>query len=236
LIWFKKIKGLLSLEDNNPFFVAVYRLTGLEAKNLNLYQLAFKHKSKNLDNNERLEFLGDSILGAVVSEIIYKHFPFKNEGELSMLRSKLVSRSMLNYLANKLGLLQHLSYRATHTQDGLQNSEGNALEALIGAIYLDKGYSACQKFIRFKLIEPHIDWQRLESSVVDHKSLLYTYCQKENKQLRFLSLGEDVKNFDGRFHIALKIDGLQVAEAKGKSKKIAEQKVSKIYLEELGSG
>lgn len=232
--WFNKILGLLSDKDKDPFFVTLYELTGVRAKNLNLYQLAFKHKSKNLENNERLEFLGDSVLDSVVSEIIYKHFPSKNEGDLSQLRSKLVSRNMLNYLASKLGLLQHLSYRATHTTDGLQNSEGNALEALIGAIYLDQGYVPCQKFIRVKLIEPHIDWQRLESSVVDHKSLLYTYCQKEHKILHFVKLAEDMKNIENRFHIGLKIDGTQVAEAIGKSKKIAEQKVAKIYLEEIG--
>lgn len=232
--WLDKILGLLSAKDKDPFFVAVFELTGLEAKNLTLYHLAFKHKSKNQDNNERLEFLGDSILDAVISEIIYKHFPSKDEGALSKLRSKMVSRNMLNYLANKLGLLQHISYRATHTQDGLQNTEGNALEALIGAIYLDQGYAACQSFVKNKLIQPHIDWQRLESSVVDHKSLLYTFCQKEGKRLLFVELSEDIKDLENRFHIGLKIDTTQVAEAKGKSKKIAEQKTAKLYLEEMG--
>lgn len=230
----QKIKGLLSVKDKDPFFVAILELTGIKANNLKLYRLAFQHKSKNSDNNERLEFLGDSVLDVVISEIIYKHFPKKNEGELSKLRSKMVSRNMLNHLANKLGLLQYLSYRATHTQDGLQNSEGNALEALIGAIYLDQGFPACQKFIRTKLIEPHIDWQRLENNVVDYKSLLYTLCQKENKQLTFLGLAEDIKNLNDRFHLALQIDDVRVAEATGKSKKVVEQKVAKIYLEKIG--
>ena len=223
----------MSAKDKDPFFVVIKKLTGLEAKNIQLYHLAFKHKSKNTENNERLEFLGDSILDSVISEIIYKHFPNKNEGELSKLRSKMVSRAMLNKLANKLGLLQYLSYRATHKSDGLQNSEGNALEALIGAIYLDQGYQACQRFINNKLIEPHIDWRKLEANVVDHKSLLYTYCQKENKLLQFVGIAEDISQTDERFHIALKIDGVQVAEAKGKNKKIAEQQAAKIYLEEL---
>lgn len=224
----------MSTKDKDPFFVVVKNITGLDAKNLQLYHLAFKHKSKNQENNERLEFLGDSILDSVVSEIIYKHFPNKNEGELSKLRSKMVSRAMLNKLANELGLLQYLSYRATHTSDGLQNSEGNALEALIGAIYLDLGYEACQSFIKNKLIKAHIDWAKLEANVVDHKSLLYTYCQKENKLLQFVSIAEDISQTDERFHIALKIDGVQVADAKGKSKKIAEQNVAKIYVEKIG--
>ena len=224
----------MSSKDKDPFFMIIYGVTGIEPKNINLYRLAFQHKSKNPTNNERLEFLGDSVLDVVISEIIYKHFPQKNEGDLSKLRSKLVSRTMLNYLASKLGLLQHISYRATHTHDGLQNTEGNALEALIGAIYLDQGFVACQQFINYKLINPHIDWEGLESSVVDHKSLLYSYCQKENKILQFVELAEDSKDLENRFHIGLKIDRIQVAEARGKSKKIVEQKVAKIYLEEIG--
>lgn len=209
-------------------------LISTEIKDISLYQLAFKHKSKNLENNERLEFLGDSILDAVVSEVIYKQFPKKNEGDLSKLRSKLVSRRMLNSLASKLGLLEHLSYRATHTEDGLQNSEGNALEALIGAIYLDLGYIACEKFIKQQLIKPHINWQELEENIVDHKSLLYAYCQKENKRIGFHFIEEDMGNLQDRFHIALKIDGEPMADAKGKSKKIAEQKAAKLYLEKIG--
>lgn len=223
----------MSPKDKDPFFAFIRSLTGIKTKNIDLYYLAFKHKSKNRENNERLEFLGDSILDAVISEIIYTHFPKKNEGELSKLRSKMVSRNMLNYLANQLRLLKHLSYRATHTQDGLQNSEGNALEALIGAIYLDQGYHACQKFIKNKLIQPHIDWQRLEANVVDHKSILYALCQKENKQLLFVGIGENLEDINNRFHMALEIDGMQVTDAVGKSKKIAEQQAAKLYLQEL---
>ncbi|MCB0510188.1 MAG: ribonuclease III, partial [Bacteroidetes bacterium] len=134
--FWKKILGFLSEKDKDPFLVYLESTLSIEAKNLGLYRLAFQHKSKHKENNERLEFLGDSILDAVVSEIIYKHFPLKDEGELSKLRSKMVSRSMLNALANKLNLLEHLSYRESSSNSGIQNIEGNTLEALIGAIYL----------------------------------------------------------------------------------------------------
>lgn len=209
-------------------------LTGLEPKNLHLYQLAFQHKSKHKQNNERLEFLGDSILDAVISEIIYKHFPNKDEGELSKLRSKMVSRNMLNKLANQLQLLQHLSYRETHTTQGLQNTEGNTLEALIGALYLDQGYDKSKNFILNKLIGPYVDWRNLENEIVDYKSLIYTHCQKEGKNLVFKLITENLENADERFFMALEINGEAMAEAYGKNKKHAEQKVAKLSLEKLG--
>lgn len=210
----------------------MHKLTGIRAKNIALYKLAFKHKSKNQENNERLEFLGDSILDAIISEIIYNNFPNKDEGELSKLRSKMVSRNMLNTLGNNLNLLSIISYRETHTKDGLNNTVGNALEALIGAVYLDQGYPACQVFIEKKLVDPYIDWQQLEAKVTDHKSSLFRYCQKEKKHLQFVLLEENAIDDPKRFHIGLKIDYEQVADAFGKSKKIAEQKAAKGYLEE----
>lgn len=208
----------MSSNGKDPFYIEIYKLTGLRTKNLNLYQLAFKHKSKNLENNERLEFLGDSVLE-------------KNEGELSKLRSKMVSRNMLNKLGNNLNLLSLISYRETQTQDGLDNTVGNALEALIGAIYLDQGYAACQLFIENKLVGPYIDWHKLEAQVVDHKSSLFRYCQKHKKLLTFVLLNENLEDDNKRFHIAVNVDHEQVADNYGKSKKIAEQKAAKIALD-----
>tara|TARA_B110000459_G_scaffold41743_1_gene45495 strand:- start:5655 stop:6329 length:675 start_codon:yes stop_codon:yes gene_type:complete len=221
----------LSSNGKDPFYIEIYKLTGLRTKNLNLYQLAFKHKSKNQENNERLEFLGDSVLDAVISAIIYSNFPEKNEGELSKLRSKMVSRNMLNKLGNNLNLLSLISYRETQTQDGLDNTVGNALEALIGAIYLDQGYAACQLFIESKLVGPYIDWHKLEAQVVDHKSSLFRYCQKHKKLLTFVLLNENLEDDNKRFHIAVNVDHEQVADNYGKSKKIAEQKAAKIALD-----
>jgi ribonuclease-3 len=233
LAWLKNIFGFLSFKDKDPFFVQMHKLTGIRAKNIALYKLAFKHKSKNQENNERLEFLGDSILDAIISEIIYNHFPNKDEGELSKLRSKMVSRNMLNTLGNNLNLLSIISYRETHTKDGLNNTVGNALEALIGAVYLDQGYPACQVFIEKKLVDPYIDWHQLEAKVTDHKSSLFRYCQKEKKHLQFVLLEENAIDDPKRFHIGLKIDYEQVADAFGKSKKIAEQCASKVFLDQL---
>lgn len=225
----------MSLKDKDPFFVQIHQLTGIKAKNISLYKLAFKHKSKNQSNNERLEFLGDSILDAIVSELIYSKFPNKDEGELSKLRSKIVSRSMLNSLGDQLQLLPFMSYRETHTQDGLQNTVGNALEALIGAIYLDRGFVVCQQFVEDKLLSPYVDWGKLETEIVDYKSYLFRYCQKHKKHLNFVMLAENLDDLSKRFHIAVEINHEQLADAFGKSKKMAEQEASKRYLEQINS-
>ena len=231
----KNILGFLSSKDKDPIFVQLNNLLGFEPQKIHLYHLAFSHKSMGKNNNERLEFLGDSILDAVISEIIYKHFPNKNEGELSKLRSKMVSRNMLNKLGTNLGLLDFLEYKATKATIDQANFEGNALEALIGAIYLDQGYEKSKLFVLNQLINPFIDWKKIENEVIDHKSLLYSYAQKENKTIKFEVLNEDVKDFNNRFHVAAKIDDKILAEAKGKSKKSAEQKAAKISLEIIDS-
>lgn len=225
--------GFFSEKDKDPFYETIYQITGVHADKIDLYYLAFKHKSKHKENNERLEFLGDSILDATISEIIYKQFPDMSEGDLSKLRSKLVSRAMLNRLGNNLNLLQHLSYRETHTSDGLRNTEGNALEALVGAIYLDKGYEACRVFIQNKLLKPFIDWDKLQKKVVDHKSSVFQYCQKNKLKVQFNLIKEDIQSDENRFHIALLVDGEKQAEAFGKSKKVAEQLASKRYLAKI---
>ena len=229
----KKILGFLSKKDKDPFFIQLTELLGFEPQNTHLYHLAFSHKSMGKNNNERLEFLGDSILDAVVSDIIYKHFPHKNEGDLSKLRSKMVSRNMLNKLGTKLKLLDFLQFKATKATIGQANFEGNALEALIGAIYLDQGYLKSKDFVLNQLIKPHIDWLTIENEIIDHKSLLYSYVQKENKTLEFEVVKEDANNFSQRFHVVAKIDNKILAEASGKSKKIAEQKAAKICLEKI---
>lgn len=230
--FWEKILGFLSKEDKDPFFIYIEGITSFKPHNLGLYRLAFQHKSKSKENNERLEFLGDSILDAVISEIIYKHFPLKDEGELSKLRSKMVSRNMLNQLANKLKLLENLNYRENTPAQGLQNIEGNTLEALIGAIYLDQGYVNCKAFIIKKLIEPNVDWRAIENEIVDYKSLLYAYFQKEGKSIAFQLIEEKLENPDNRFCMGLELEGQILNQACGKSKKQAEQKVAQMYLEQ----
>lgn len=232
LKFWNKILGFLSKKNEDPFFIYIESITSLQAKNLGLYRLAFQHKSKNKENNERLEFLGDSILDAVISEIIYKHFPRKDEGDLSKLRSKMVSRNMLNIWANKLHLLENLSYRESTPAQGLQNIEGNTLEALIGAVYLDQGFVNCKAFILNKLIEPNVNWRNLENEIVDYKSLLYTHFQKDGKSIGFKLIKENIEMPEERFCMGLELDTKILVDACGKSKKQAEQKVAQIYLEE----
>lgn len=233
--WYRKIIAFFSKRDRDPFRTTIYQITGIQAKNIDLYRQAFRHKSKHKENNERLEFLGDSVLDAAISEVIYKEFPQMSEGELSKLRAKLVSRAMLNRLGNRLQLLKHLSFRDTRKVEGLRNTEGNTLEALVGAIYLDQGYEACRVFIQNKLLRPFICWDELQKKVVDHKSAVFQYCQKYKLELQFELIKEDLLRDDNRFQIALLIDGKKQTEAYGKSKKAAEQLASKKYLALLDS-
>lgn len=213
--------------------MSIYKLTGVKANNVAIYQLAFKHKSKHGDHNERLEFLGDSVLDMVISEIIYKLFPKMSEGELSQLRAKLVSRTMLNRLGNELKLLNLLSCHNTPKIEGLKNIEGNALEALIGAIYLDRGYEECRIFIQYKLLNPLINWDELQKKIVDHKSAVFQYCQKNKLELQFQLIKENPLQDENRFHIALIINGEKQSEACGKSKKAAEQLASKRFMAKI---
>ena len=230
LNWYRKIIAFFSKRDRDPFRTTIYQITGIQANNIALYRQAFRHKSKHKENNERLEFLGDSVLDAAISEVIYKEFPQMSEGELSKLRAKLVSRAMLNRLGNRLQLLEHLSFRDTRKVEGLRNTEGNTLEALVGAIYLDQGYKACRVFIQNKLLRPFIRWDELQKKVVDHKSAVFQHCQKNKLELQFELIKEDLLREDNRFQIALLIDGKRQTEAYGKSKKAAEQLASKKYL------
>ena len=221
----------MSSNGKDPFYIEIYKLTGLRTKNLNLYQLAFKHKSKNLENNERLEFLGDSVLDAVISAIIYSNFPEKNEGELSKLRSKMVSRNMLNKLGNNLNLLSLISYRETQTQDGLDNTVGNALEALIGAIYLDKNLNYTEKFI-LNLWKEHITASAVTQ--IDAKTKLKEHSLKVFKILPNYKL---ISNTGPRhkplFKVAVKLKDTKFFVAKGVSKKDAEQNAASLCLESV---
>lgn len=217
--------------EQNDFYFAVKDFIGFPPKNMVVYERAFMHKSESRNNNERLEFLGDSILDAVISDVIYKSFPLKDEGELSKLRAKVVSRNTLNMLGNKLNLLPHIKYKTGTKPDQNVNIEGNCLEALIGAVYIDLGYDSCKKFILQKLIHPYIDWKQMENMIIDYKSLLYNYAQKNNIELKFAVLDENLNDAENRFHVAVLLNNKLICDAFGKSKKHAEQRASKHAIE-----
>ena len=220
-----------SLEDG-IFFGAIEKILGFAPKNIDFYKKAFTHRSSNrLDevgnplNYERLEFLGDAMLSAVIAGHLFNKAPTGDEGYLTKMRSKIVSREHLNELGKDLNLVQFVESKVPVQHFG-DNIHGNIFESLVGAIYLDRGYEFCEKFIQKRVILPYVDITRLEGKVISYKSLVIEWCQKEKKQFHF-DIFED-NGIDGErlFGVKLSIDEKVIAKARATSKKKAEEKAS----------
>ncbi|MDB5154166.1 MAG: rnc [Mucilaginibacter sp.] len=206
-------------------------MLGFVPGNLSLYRLAFRHKSvaqnvkKGVKNsNERLEFLGDAVLGSVVAEVLFKLYPYEDEGFLTELRSKIVNRVNLNQLARKLGFEQLIQYDNRMVNSSRQGSLlGDAFEALIGAVYLDKGYDFTRNFLINHIIKSHIDIHRLEQTETNFKSKLIEWCQRHGKDITF----ELIENQEGEsnklFTVQASIDGEIMGQGKEFNKKNAEK-------------
>ena len=214
---------------------------GFYPDNINLYKLALRHSSaaqlikKGVkDSNERLEFLGDSIIGAIIAEYLFKKFPYKDEGFLTKMRSKMVSRSQHNQIAMKLGLNKMIE--ANNDRFGTKPSSinGDAYEALIGAIYLDKGYKFTQEFLLKRIVNVHIDMDEVETKEIDFKSKFIEWAQKEKKEYKFETLAEGSTSPDKLFHLQLLFDNEIVGTAQHFSKRKAEQMVSEQACNSLG--
>jgi ribonuclease-3 len=207
---------------------------GFAPEKLDLYICAFTHKSMGKPNNERLEFLGDSIFDAIVTEILVERFQNKKEGDLSKLRAKIVSRNKMNEIGNKLNLLSILEFKNLNATEATTNLPGNTLEALIGALYLDLGYDKTKKIVSKKIIKPFINLKNLDREVVNYKSLLNEWVQKNNHTLVFKIINEQATINHEKFEVALFLNGEQIVTGKGKNKKAAEndaaKKMSHLYL------
>ena len=208
---------------------------GFYPTNISLYKLAFRHSSaaqvikKGVrDSNERLEFLGDSVIGMVVADYLFKKFPFKDEGFLTKMRSKMVSRQQHNQLAMKLGLNKFLEVNNDRQNNKSSSINGDAYEALIGAIYLDKGYVFAQQFILTRIVNVHIDMDEVETKEVDFKSKLIEWVQKEKKEFRFETLVDGASSDDKLYCIQLVVDNEAIGKAQHFSKKRAEQLVAEL--------
>ncbi|MFS4483449.1 ribonuclease III [Hyunsoonleella sp. 2307UL5-6] len=218
---------------NGNFFIPLQKILGYAPKNLSIFKKAFTHRSMNIKdgkgnaiNYERLEFLGDAMLSAVIASHLYKEVPSGDEGYLTKMRSKVVSREHLNELGKELNLIDLVESKIPSGQFG-DNIHGNLFEALVGAIFLDKGYKYCEKFIYKRVIVPHVDIENLEGKVISYKSLLIEWCQKEKKVFNY-NVYEDTGNDDVRhFSVKLSIDNKIIAKARATSKKKAEEKASK---------
>jgi ribonuclease-3 len=230
---------------DKEYYRLVKEMFGIGARNIELYKLALMHRSASIDladgthlNNERLEFLGDAVLEAVVSEFLFIEFPAQDEGGLTRLRSKIVSRSTINELARALGLDRHI-IRHTGGSAVQKHINGDALEAMIGAIYLDRGYERTNRMVIDNLFRRHLDLDRLVASETDWKSRLIEWCQKSRQSLHF-STFHDPKYTSQRplFRSAVIIDGIEVGHGVGDTKKEAEQHaaqaVSEVLSDEAG--
>lgn len=225
-------KNSRSEEDGN-FFLQLEPIVGYKTKNESLYVKAFTHRSMNLKdeegnplNYERLEFVGDAMLSAVIASYLFEQVPHGDEGYLTKMRSKVVSREHLNELGKELNLIDFVESNIPKQNFG-NNIHGNLFEALVGAIFLDKGYKICEKFIFDRVINPHVDIEKLEGKVISYKSLLIEWCQKEKNSFNY-NVYEDTGNDDIKhFSVKLSINNKVVAKGRATSKKKAEEKASK---------
>jgi len=229
----RKILNQSSTQDDREFYDAMQRLLKFSPKQLEFYQKAFTHRSlKKVDKNgepynyERLEFVGDAMLGSVIASYLFIKAPNQSEGYLTQMRSKIVSREHLNELGKDLNLISFVKSNIPKNNIG-DNIHGNIFEALIGAIYLDRGYDYCNKFIYDKVIVPYVDIPKLEGKITSYKGLIIEWCQK-NKKKYFIDTYEDTGNETVKhFSVKIKIDDIQIAKGRATSKKKAEEQASK---------
>ena len=220
-------------DKDGIFFNAINKTLGFSPTNLSYYKKAFTHRSMNIKddkgnpiNYERLEFLGDAMLGAVIALHLFREVPKGDEGYLTKMRSKIVSREHLNELGKELNLIEFIKSKIPNNSFG-DNVHGNLFEALVGAIFLDKGYDHCQKFIYRKVINPHVDIELLEGKIISYKSLLIEWCQKEKKTFYYHVYEDTGRDELKHFSVKLLINDKVVAKARATSKKKAEEKASK---------
>ena len=226
--------GLKLFKKKSKYALKLERILGFYPDKISLYQQAFTHKStlideskKSFESNERLEFLGDAILDAVISSYIYGKFPFKDEGFLTQLRSKLVRRQFLNNLADKIGLAELVVSNLDRESKSIL---GDALEALIGAIYLDKGYEKAENFILSKLLQNHVELSNVIETETDFKSRVIEWAQKNKMQFEFRieEVGTELsKTYLAKLFIEKDLKGSGEAISKKKAEQLASEQFFK---------
>jgi len=210
---------------------------GYTPGNISLYKTALTHRSikeSSDENNERLEYLGDAILSALVAEYLFKRYPYKEEGFLTEMRSKMVNRQQLNDIAVKMGLKKITLYNKSDASLKTSQIFGNTLESLVGAIYLDKGYKKTARWVTERIIIPHMYMDDLEVLEINHKNKLYGWANKNGKNLEFETINEQLENGRRLFTIAAVINGKIIAEGKAFNKKDASQIAAQLAVEKMG--
>lgn len=238
---FRKIR-LISNARKEPYSL-FYKVLGFYPDKIEYYQLAVRHKSVSIPtenghslSNERLEFLGDAVLNSVVTDILYRRFENEREGFLTNTRSKIVKRDSLNKLAVEIGLDKLMKVTKYVNDNTNNNIYGNALEALMGAIYLDYGYKQCKKFVEERLLKTFVDLDKVTENEVNFKSKLIEWCQKNRLETEFILVQDTLQSANKHeFLIQVTIQGQPICEATGKSKKESQQNVSEIAFQLIRS-
>nr|WP_230324919.1 ribonuclease III [Bacteroides clarus] len=232
---------LLFRKDRESYF-CFYRILGFFPRDIRFYQQALLHKSTSVRsekgrplNNERLEFLGDAILDAIVGDIVYKHFEGRREGFLTNTRSKIVQRETLNKLAVEIGLDKLVKY-STRSSSHNSYMYGNAFEAFIGAIYLDQGYERCKQFMEKKILKNYIDLDKMSRKEVNFKSKLIEWSQKNKMEVSFELIEQFLdRDYNPMFHTEVRIESLSAGTGTGYSKKESQQNAAQMALKKIKS-
>ena len=232
---------LLFHKDRESYF-CFYKILGFFPRNIRFYEQALLHKSTSIRsekgrplNNERLEFLGDAILDAIVGDIVYKHFEGRREGFLTNTRSKIVQRETLNKLAVEIGLDKLVKY-STRSSSHNSYMYGIAFEAFIGAIYLDQGYERCKQFMEKKILKNYIDLDKMSRKEVNFKSKLIEWSQKTKMEVSFELIEQFLdQDYNPMFHTEVRIEGLSAGTGTGYSKKESQQNAAQMALKKIKS-
>jgi ribonuclease III len=229
--------NLFKKHAGSTFKKELKNILGFKPRNLSLYKTALTHRSVREgadENNERLEYLGDAILSALIADYLFKRYPYKEEGFLTEMRSKMVNRQQLNDIAIRMGLKKVTLFNKMDSSLKVSQIFGNTLEALVGAIYLDHGYKKTSKWVAECIILPHMFMDDLENLEINHKNKLYGWANKNGKVLEFETINERLENGRRLFTIAAVIDGKNIAEGKAFNKKDASQIAAQLAVEKMG--
>jgi ribonuclease III len=225
---------------NTELSEAIKNIFGFRPENIFLYDLAFRHKSASIErtkgikyNNERLEYLGDAILSAVVADFLFKKYPNRNEGFLTEIRSRIVSREHLNTLAVKLGLPKLIKF--SFDQNVYRSINGDTFEAFIGALYVDKGYKFTKRIVINRILKYHVDVDEIVNNDQNFKSRLIEWAQKEKKQLEFIVVNKTGVGFKKQYEVEVVIDRIPIARGMDFSIKKAEQNAAAKAFEALSN-
>ena len=230
----------LLFRKDRESYLCFYRILGFFPRNIKVYQQALLHKSTLLRsekgrplNNERLEFLGDAILDAIVGDIVFRHFEGRREGFLTNTRSKIVQRETLNKLAVEIGL-DKLVKSSTRSSSHNSYMYGNAFEAFIGAIYIDQGYERCMQFMKERIFKNYIDLEKMSRKEVNFKSKLIEWSQKNKMEVSFELIEQFLdKDYNPMFHTEVRIEGLSAGKGTGYSKKESQQNAAQMALKKI---